>query len=496
MSAERFRYDGYDLDPATGRLECRYSLGSWQFTEEISFELPEGPSDDSAARGWGPGLGRGDASSALHEAARVVCLLAGVSYYKTAAPKIVDLGDLPSTPAERAFLRMFFVEGLAEFAYRNGLGLTHIEVTGPDREARPVPWDMPAGRPLVPFGAGIDSIVTVEAVRRTHPDLALFVVGRGGERFDAIERTACVTGLPVARAERRIDPAVLGSASSGFLNGHVPVTGILSAIAVMAAVLGGFGSVVMSNEWSASAATLEVDGRPVNHQWSKGLAFERGLRDVLAGALVPPPAYFSFLRARTELWVASQFAALERYHGVFRSCNRAFYTDPARRLDHWCGECDKCCFIDLILSPFLGPAELQRIFDGHEPLATGALAPVFRSLLGVGTEPRPFECVGDTTECRTAAVMAAGRADRASSAMLQDLATWARQADAADSTGDAHDVGDACAGGSPTAVDGSPASRLFERQGPDFVPADFARGTPAAAPVPGSSMSGEQPRRG
>ena len=96
--------------------------------------------------------------------------------------------------------------------------------------------------------------------------------------------------------------------------------------------------------------------------------------------------------------MARQFAALTQYHATFRSCNRAFIIDTSRRFDHWCGPCDKCCFIDLILAPFLPAADLERIFAGHEPLADsdmadtssgddGSLADKFRSLLGT-TLPR------------------------------------------------------------------------------------------------------------
>jgi hypothetical protein len=278
----------------------------------------------------------------------------------------------------------------------------------------------------VPFGGGIDSIVTVEQVRQ-RADVALFVVSRPADRFDAIEQPAAVTGLPVVRADREIDPQLLRSAELGFLNGHVPVTGILSAIAVLAAVLTDRDAVVMSNEWSASVPTLEYAGRPVNHQFSKSEGFEAAFRGVLADQGSSPardpdlPEYFSWLRDRTELWVGERFAALGQYHASFRSCNKAFYTERARRFAHWCGQCDKCAFIDLILAPFLPAEALRRIFAvAGEPLADPALAAKFRSLLGAGA--KPFECVGEVTECRAAVLLAARRDDRAGDALLQELA--------------------------------------------------------------------------
>ena len=48
---------------------------------------------------------------------------------------------------------------------------------------------------------------------------------------------------------------------------------------------------------------------------------------------------------------------------------------------------------------------------GSEPLAKPELAPKFRTLLGAGT--KPFECVGEVSECRAAVLLAARRADRA-----------------------------------------------------------------------------------
>jgi hypothetical protein len=376
-------------------------------------------------------------------------------------------------PPDLEWLRAFYVDGLGEFAYRNGLDLSGLELrarapagvarsrgasacgaltavpspagAGPSGEGPGVSGEGPgpsgegAGasvapegasggraseplRPLVPFGGGIDSIVTTELVRRQAGDAntALFVVSKAGDRFAAIEAPAAATGLPILRAERELDPRILRSRQLGFLNGHVPVTGMISAIAVLAAVLHGRDAVVMSNEASASTGNIVVDGRVVNHQWSKGIAFETSFRHALSRHAVPVD-YFSLLRSASELWVAQRFASFSQYHGVFRSCNRAFYVDPALRLDHWCGECDKCCFVDLVLAPFMDRAELAAVFGGREPLANEALADRFRTLLATSPSPKPFDCVGDTPECRSALRLAAARADRRHDALVQRL---------------------------------------------------------------------------
>ncbi|MGZ4618980.1 MAG: endonuclease domain-containing protein, partial [Frankiaceae bacterium] len=312
-------------------------------------------------------------------------------------------------------------------------------------------------RPLVPFGGGIDSIVTVESVRSTHADTALFVANWRGDRFEAIEEPAAVTRLPVVRAERALDAALdpRTAGDRGFFNGHVPVTGILSAIAVLTAVLTGRNSVVMSNEWSASSATVDTATGAVNHQYSKSLTFEAGFRQLLAANPAIDVDYFSALRPYSELWVAARFARLPQYHRHFRSCNRAFHMDRGKRLGHWCGRCDKCCFIDLILAPFLPRQELAAIFGGREPLADPALADRFRALIGLTGTSKPFECVGDIGESRTALRLAAARPDRAQTATLHLLAGELTET-------------------SPLEATDRDAAVLLQPLGPHFIPADYA----------------------
>jgi UDP-N-acetyl-alpha-D-muramoyl-L-alanyl-L-glutamate epimerase len=403
--AERFTYEGYSVDPSVGEVRCTYSTEGHSFTERYVF----GPRGD-----WN--------EPSVDAAVRILFLLAGVSYYKTTAAEEIDLGTTTSTAKERNFLASYYMNGLAEFAYRNGIDLQGLRVSGPDAPAEVraayVPDPM---RPLIPFGGGIDSIVTVAALARDVPDGALCVVHPPGERFDAIEGAAAVTGLPVTRITREIDPLVRRSDELDFLNGHVPITAIITAAALVAAVLDRRDAVVMSNEWSASVPTLFDEGRPVNHQWSKGIEFEEGFAHLVADSLGPHVSVFSYLRSRSELWVAMQFSSLTRYHGVFRSCNRAFHQDRSARLGRWCGTCDKCCFIDLILAPFMSAAELRRVFDGHEPLDDLQLQDRFYDLLGLEPDDKPFECVGDAGECRAALVEAATLPDRRDSPVLEVL---------------------------------------------------------------------------
>src|SRR5580698_10545908 len=157
-----FRYGNWAMDEQLGALTCGYSLDGREFTERVT--LVPGPR-------WH--------TDAARAAARLVFLLAGVSYYKTAAPPVIDLGPTALTDAELAFLREFYLQGLGEFAYRNTLDLTCLRLEASRATAIAPATQAPAPsqadgqrRALVPFGGGIDSIVTVEGVRRL-ADVAL-----------------------------------------------------------------------------------------------------------------------------------------------------------------------------------------------------------------------------------------------------------------------------------------------------------------------------------
>jgi hypothetical protein len=262
---------------------------------------------------------------------------------------------------------------------------------------------------LVAVGGGKDSIVTLEALRATGVGETLFSVNS----YPAITDTARVSGFDYVKATRKLDPQIAEINASWGLNGHVPVTAMNSLIAVLTALRGGLDYVVFSNERSASAPT-RTDKFEANHQWSKGLDFEKLLSHLLEDTGVPVH-YFSLLRPISELRIARAFSTLKQYHPVFVSCNRAFkLSDPARR---WCRDCPKCRFVWLALSPYLSRAELVKIFGG-DMFADLTQDEGFRELMELGAD-KPFECVGEVQESRVAAWLTLAHASAEERAQIE-----------------------------------------------------------------------------
>jgi UDP-N-acetyl-alpha-D-muramoyl-L-alanyl-L-glutamate epimerase len=215
---------------------------------------------------------------------------------------------------------------------------------------------------------------------------------------DAEPIASCIAAarLPFIRVHRRLDSGLLKLNEAGALNGHVPITGILSAIALAAGVMSGCNAVAMSNEHSASAPNLSVDGVEVNHQYSKSFEFERDFAQYVEDFISPSISYFSLLRPLSEIEIARRFAKHPAYFGVFRSCNTAFRQAREARGRHWCCNCPKCRFVFLALSPFVAKPDLIEIF-GRNLLDDETQRDGFAELCGLQAN-KPFECVGETSE--------------------------------------------------------------------------------------------------
>ncbi|MDE3223678.1 MAG: hypothetical protein KGL79_09610 [Acidobacteriota bacterium] len=401
--ADRFTYLGLEIEGSS--LVGHYRLDDLEFRERVDFDHVaslEGAATRAVATLW--------------------YVIAGLSYYKAGAAREVDFAETALGPRALAFVQAAYLDGLGEYAYRNDLDLTDLTFVGSALGTAHAPPHEPLDRQrvLVPFGGGIDSVVTTESL---NPALerALFVVSPASGRFGPLEETAAVTSLEIVRARRTLDPMIT-AAKDGFFQGHVPVTAMVTLLASVAAVATGRGGVVMSNEHSASVDNVQWRGRGVNHQWSKSFAAEVALGQAVGEQLGEALRVASFLRDRSELWVASVFAQLPQYHHVFRSCNRAFRQDVARRATQWCGECDKCLFINLVLAPFLSRAALRDVFQS-EPLADHALASALETLVGLGLDHKPFECVGDPGECASALSIVAARDEWRDVPHLREIAS-------------------------------------------------------------------------
>lgn len=391
---ESFRFVSRELG-ADGRVRLGYALDdAVSFVEE--FDLPVEQPIGGELRARVDGL-----LALLH-------WVAGVSYFKTALPPTVSCETGAPTPAAATLLEALYSEGLAELAYTNRLPALPRPVfpRGPDRVRAGTP--SPGGalgkdaggsgeaprRALVPVGGGKDSAVAIEIIRSCGAEVALFSIGSA----PPIERTVAAAGLAHLLAHRRLDPALTELNRSGARNGHVPVTAIVSCVALLSAALNGFDAVVMANERSASIGTVVWDGVDVNHQFSKGLRAELLLRAALSslGDGGGGVELFSILRPASELAIARAFARLEQYHGAFTSCNAIFRIDPDLRATSWCCDCPKCRFVFLALAPFSDPARLAAIF-GRDLLGEEDQFEGFALLTATGGH-KPFECVGEEQE--------------------------------------------------------------------------------------------------
>jgi UDP-N-acetyl-alpha-D-muramoyl-L-alanyl-L-glutamate epimerase len=390
----QFRFTSRELD-ASGRVTLRYALD-----DQIEFvEIFELPLADPARKLTEAERKRVDGLLAL------LHWVAGVSYYKTALPPRLEFtsGTPPRAVAE--LLEALYSEGLAELAYTNRLpGLPRPRFDGGASSMRPDTVASRIAQPstttqriLVPIGGGKDSAVALEIVRRSGCELALFSIGDA----PPIARTAAVAGLPHLIARRTLDPALRELNAAGALNGHVPITAIVTCVALLTAALNGFDAVAMANERSASAGNVMWDGVEVNHQFSKGLRAERLLGAAVAeidqaGSSAAGVRSFSVLRPASELAIARAFARMDAYHAAFTSCNAIFRIDPALRTASWCCDCPKCRFVFLALAPFSEPDRLAAIF-GRDLLDDERQLEGFAVLTATGGH-KPFECVGEEQE--------------------------------------------------------------------------------------------------
>ena len=391
-TAKAFRFVRHEYSAGEAKLVYAFDDGP-ELIERIGFpEAPALPPERQAAF-----------SAALD----LLHLIAGVSYYKAGVPDVIRVETTALDAATGGFLDALYVHGLGEFGYRNKIdlrGKIHFPASATGTSTPAAALALPRST-LVPIGGGKDSLVSVEILKRAGENATAVWIGSSG----LIESCAQRTGLPMLNIARSISPLLFEYNRAGAYNGHIPVTAINSAILLVAAILYGHDAIAFSNERSASSATLEYDGVPINHQWSKGWDFERSFADLVHTHVAADLDYYSLLRPLSELAVASRFARSNRYDDVFSSCNRNFRILGPKPSDRWCGQCPKCHFVFLALAPFMPKPRLLGIFGRNlldDPAQTGG----FDALIEY-QDHKPFECVGEGRESRAALAELARRAE-------------------------------------------------------------------------------------
>jgi hypothetical protein len=152
--------------------------------------------------------------------------------------------------------------------------------------------------------------------------------------------------------------------------------------------------IALSNENSANESN--INGRNINHQYSKSLEYENDFRLYSSNYLYVNTEYFSFLRPISEYQIAYLFSKFDKYHSIFKSCNEGSKKEPWV----WCNNCAKCLFVFIILSPFLYKDKLVNIFK-EDLFEKEELLQLFIDLTGHGNL-KPFDCVGTFYENRYA----------------------------------------------------------------------------------------------
>ncbi|MGI8560088.1 MAG: UDP-N-acetyl-alpha-D-muramoyl-L-alanyl-L-glutamate epimerase [Luteimonas sp.] len=433
-AARCFRFVRCSFDPGNGIAHLVYAFDDGPELVEI-VSVPGVPFalDDARAR-------------ASECALRLLHLVAGVSYYKAAVPAEIRIDAYGIDAATARLLEDVYVSGLGEFAYRNGLDL-HGRIRFPVADSPPPQPSLASGggseapafllpplageggdggasapalglreHALTAIGGGKDSLVSIEALRRA--GVAQTVAWIGSSQL--IRACAERTGLPTLNLGRQLAPQLFEFNRQGAYNGHIPVTAINSAMLAFAAILHGVDQVVFSNEHSASYGSLIEGTGEVNHQWSKGWAFERAFAAHLRSHVAADLRYYSLLRPLSELAVARQFARIDRYGAHFSSCNRNFHILGERPVNRWCGVCPKCHFVFLALAPFMPKPRLMRIF-GRNLLDDPAQTAGYDALLEY-QDHKPFECVGEGRESRAAMAALSARPEWAEDAIVQRFA--------------------------------------------------------------------------
>lgn len=314
-----------------------------------------------------------------------------VSYWKCACCPTVEIRCGGLSDRQKSWWKKLYFNGLGEFFYRNNIDAdfdSFMTIIAPEPEPLPEIHANLKGA-LVPVGGGKDSVVTLELLRQAGEDITPYIINPRKATTGCVEAAE----IPPEKAvcpKRTIDKTLLELNARGYLNGHTPFSAVVAFSALLHGIMLNVRYIVLSNESSANESYVE--GKEINHQYSKSTEFEKDFREYCAESFGECPEYFSLLRPLSEWQIARAFVNYPRYFPVFQSCNLGGKTDV------WCCNCAKCLYVYILLAAFLDDETLVKIF-GENMLEKTELSEMLDGLMLDG-EDKPFECVGTKNEVR------------------------------------------------------------------------------------------------
>ncbi len=385
-----FIFEDYEFNVSTGVLTLSYSYDSELFFTE-TYTFPTQGIDSSRL-------------PAIESAAFALFIMSGVSYYKAYLTPTVDIKKGALDQAQADFFYTTYLYGLGQLLFENKLSpsrVAHFPVSENGASSKAV--SVSVDGLLVAFGGGKDSLLAMNILESQGASLDIFSV----RPTPALTTIASSTGHKFWTVSRVLDPKIAELNANGAFNGHLPITGIVSAASLVLALCIGKKEVVFSNERSTREPSLIHEGLPVNHQYSKSFAFEQAFQQYIKHYISGDVLYYSLLRPLTDLQIAKVFAnrLFANYGQSFTSCNTNFKLDGIDSRPYWCGHCTKCAATFLLFSPFVEKEKLTELFNGKDLLADASLDSVYRQLLGLEGY-KPLDCVGEIEENRLALHMA------------------------------------------------------------------------------------------
>ena len=397
-----FRFLSYYFDRSTYTATFVYQgIDNIIFTEKIFFAPKPGTNTSSFNLLDDPGL-----TQLLDQAMFLAFILIGTSYYKAHPTKNIRL-DQPLDVFQARFFSTVFQEGLSQYAFENRLTRDKLATFKPTPGFQNKPAVEYRGQGVLALqSGGKDSLLVAELLNEHNINFVPWYISSSSDRSHPNVIDHLDDGFNHQKASvvyRQIDHLHLQQ--TGGLNGHVPVTFIVESLALIQAILNNQNVILTSIGREGEEPHAMIGDLPVNHQWSKTWQAEQLMTEYIKRYLSPDLHLGSPIRHLSELRIADLFVqkCWQKYGYSFSSCNEANYKQNSQNGTlKWCGHCAKCANSYLLFCPFIPPQFLQSLFGDKDLFLDQNLTQIFKGLLGVGGEMKPFECVGSVEELRSA----------------------------------------------------------------------------------------------